>query len=147
MTAQVSVLDLPPKNLQHRSAQVRDTFWKEAWLDLWDLYMDLLLHLAAPPQIFQVAEWFCVNYPTPTIQQSNLDGQQMKLSHLKLGWGEELLCWPVEWDNGLFAWTGSNRIGCTVVSGLMFLHVSWSAHFMNMDSMDACCLPDLPRTQ
>lgn len=26
---QVSVLDLPPKNLQHRSAQVRDTFWKE----------------------------------------------------------------------------------------------------------------------
>lgn len=55
MTAQVSVLDLPPKNLQHRSAQVRDTFWKEAWLDLWDLYMDPLLHLAAS-QIFQVAE-------------------------------------------------------------------------------------------
>ena len=68
MTAQVSVLDLPPKNLQHRSAQLRDTFWKEVRLDFWIydicihivvyiyIYMDLLLDIAASPQIFQVAE-------------------------------------------------------------------------------------------
>ena len=74
MTVQVSVLDLPPKNLQHRSAQLRDTFWKEARFLLWS-----------------IASYCCLTFPPHRSNDPRATGETQS-SKAGLGGGA---AWPV----------------------------------------------------